>query len=298
MRFLSIAIISFFFIPLSYSQLASTEVDSDDFYAIQGKTSNQFGSGVFGQCTGTNGRGVLAFGPSGLWAEATNSSKYSGEFYGGLGILVQDTQAVARLRTSLHPFGSVVSLQNMDESAAYLGAVNFSTEIATPGQIAYRQDGIDRMIFRVDATEALMTLKNTADHIAMSNGATLTSGGVWTDACSAVKKNLNGLITGKHILFQISQLPIYHWNYKKQPDENHIGPTAEDFHEIFSTGNSDKNLAAIDLGGVSIAAIQALIREKDDLRSALVRQQDQIMNLQQEIKFLKEVITSIESTKR
>nr|WP_320126365.1 tail fiber domain-containing protein [uncultured Shewanella sp.] len=67
-------------------------------------------------------------------------------------------------------------------------------------------------------------------------------------------------INGIEILSAISKLAISKWNYKSQnASEQHIGPMAQDFYQLFGLGgNDDKHISAIDSAGVSLAAIQAL----------------------------------------
>lgn len=67
-------------------------------------------------------------------------------------------------------------------------------------------------------------------------------------------------INGTEILSAISKLAISKWNYKSQSSsEQHIGPMAQDFYQLFGLGgDDDKHISAIDSAGVSLAAIQAL----------------------------------------
>ena len=205
--------------------------------------------------------------------EQTDKPLIYGEFDNNLvrifgNLQTEKDQAVLRMETLSNNNGSVVVLRNSTINPNLIGAVNFENKAGeTRGQIAYEDD--DELAFRVDWVDPLMRLSNTSDHIIMSNGAKLTSGGVWTNSCSAALKNLHTKLDGPAILDKIRQLPLYEWSYKNHDQEHHAGPTAEEFYALFGFGNSNQNLAAVDLGGVALAAIQALAQENETLRKEL-----------------------------
>ena len=204
---------------------------------------------------------------------------------------IEDEQAHIRLTTTVASNGSVLNLDNMNDfgptpSAHVIGAINFANPSGTVGQIGYRHGGFlapHTVNFRISNTD-VMTLTQTtslaANSLEMSNGAVCTQGGVWTDNCSAKLKNLNKKIQNINILDQVAKLPIYAWTYKSNPSESHIGPTAEDFNDIFNlTAHPDK-LAAIDLGGVSLAAIQQLHLQINQQAKSIEVLQSKIHHLQ------------------
>jgi len=61
-------------------------------------------------------------------------------------------------------------------------------------------------------------------------------------------------------------MSISAWSYNEgDPEARHIGPMAQDFHEAFGTGSSDKCIPTVDANGVALAAIQALYRRVERL---------------------------------
>jgi len=68
------------------------------------------------------------------------------------------------------------------------------------------------------------------------------------------------------ILAKVVALPVSTWTFKEESNGMHIGPMAQDFHAAFGLGNSETTIATVDADGVALAAIQALAREKDELR--------------------------------
>jgi hypothetical protein len=68
-------------------------------------------------------------------------------------------------------------------------------------------------------------------------------------------------VDGASVLDKIAALPISSWNYRTEADSvRHIGPMAQDFFAAFGLGTDNKHIAALDTNGVTLAAIQELIR--------------------------------------
>jgi hypothetical protein len=66
----------------------------------------------------------------------------------------------------------------------------------------------------------------------------------------------------------VRQLPITTWTYRDKPEhERHIGPMAQDFHELFGVGINETTLSGVDRSGVALAAIQGLHAENQELRT-------------------------------
>lgn len=104
--------------------------------------------------------------------------------------------------------------------------------------------------------------------ITTSTGARLTLGGVWTNASDRNLKENFSAVKSRDVLEKLSRLPISLWNYKTESAEiRHMGPTAQDFYEIFGLGGSDKTISTIDPSGVALAAIQELHKQNEELRA-------------------------------
>ncbi len=109
------------------------------------------------------------------------------------------------------------------------------------------------------------------------NGAYLTTGGNWTNTSDRNTKESITPVDGNELLQKVNQLPLYRWNYKgEDPAHQHVGPMAQDFHDVFGLGDDDKHISTVDPAGVALAAIQALTErvrqqqiENDDLRAQI-----------------------------
>lgn len=71
-----------------------------------------------------------------------------------------------------------------------------------------------------------------------------------------------------NILDQVKKMPIYEWQYKMQ-NKRHIGPMAQDFHAAFGLGDDPTGIASVDIDGVALAAIKALINEVGKLKEEI-----------------------------
>jgi hypothetical protein len=99
-------------------------------------------------------------------------------------------------------------------------------------------------------------------------------------------------VDGAAVLEKIAALPISSWNYKQETDSvRHIGPMAQDFFAAFGLGSDDRHIAALDTNGVSLAAIQELIKRNTS-------QQAQIDALQKQNAALEARLERLEKTVR
>lgn len=70
------------------------------------------------------------------------------------------------------------------------------------------------------------------------------------------------------VLDRVAALPIQEWEFRNSTGARHLGPFAEDFHQAFKLGSSDKTISPMDIGGVTLAAIQGLQAKLDELEAA------------------------------
>jgi trimeric autotransporter adhesin len=104
----------------------------------------------------------------------------------------------------------------------------------------------------------------------LSMGVNLPAGGgAWTTISDSTKKENIREVDYMDILNKVNQLEVSEWNYKSQKsDIRHIGPMAQDFYEIFGIGESDTTITTIDIDGVNLAALKALLEKSNGLEEA------------------------------
>ena len=90
-----------------------------------------------------------------------------------------------------------------------------------------------------------------------SNG-NLTIAGTLTQLSTKEAKQEFEAVEPLEVLQKVVSMPITSWAYKADPNVRHIGPMADDFHNAFKVGDTDKGIAVTDRTGVAFAAIQGL----------------------------------------
>ncbi len=95
--------------------------------------------------------------------------------------------------------------------------------------------------------------------ISTSTGASLSTGGAWTNASDVNRKHSFLHVDGEDILSRLRQLPISSWSYRTETDSvRHLGPTAQAFRAAFGLGSDQVSIATVDADGVSLAGVKAL----------------------------------------
>ena len=151
--------------------------------------------------------------------------------------------------------------------------------VITPSSTSGRDDDCDGISAKTawssssgGSTSSLTVEAATGvDPILHSSGAKLTVGGVWTNASDENLKENFQPVDGEEILDKVDALPITEWNYKTESDDvRHIGPTAQDFQQVFGVGSDGRSISTIDPSGIALAAIKELnrrVKEVDELKS-------------------------------
>jgi hypothetical protein len=136
--------------------------------------------------------------------------------------------------------------------------------------------------------------------IATWTNAYLADGGTWVNASDRDLKTDFQAIDPLRILAKVDAMPVTHWRYKNQIDEQHLGPVAQDFYAAFGLGADDKHIATVDEAGVALAAIQGLHRvmlEKDAKieaqQQAIAEQRHEITELRTELDALKRAVAQL-----
>jgi hypothetical protein len=127
--------------------------------------------------------------------------------------------------------------------------------------------------------------------IGTSAGASLTNGGVWTNASDRNLKEDFEALDAEWVLARLEELPVASWRYKVEPDAvRHVGPTAQDFRAAFGLGDDERSIGTVDGIGVALAAIKGLDRrqalaraEWDETQQALVRENAALRRANEEL---------------
>ncbi len=115
--------------------------------------------------------------------------------------------------------------------------------------------------------------------------ASLSHGGMWTNASSRSYKLGFKAIDPMLILDKVVAMPITTWAYKQSIEGKHIGPMAEDFKAAFDLAGDGKSIGTADADGVALAAIQGLNQKLENENAAL---RAEMAALQQAVKALQQ----------
>ncbi len=104
-------------------------------------------------------------------------------------------------------------------------------------------------------------------------------GGSWINVSNrALKENFSS-IDNAALLERLAQFPITTWNLKTQDDSIiHVGLMADEFNSLLTGlgGEGQDNINTMDAIGVSMAAIQGLYDQNQDLKAEIASQQEQL----------------------
>jgi hypothetical protein len=202
-----------------------------------------------------SGLGSASFG---LRARATGS----GSLASGWNLVAADlftfAQGYSTLANGPNTISIGTNLSNNYEAGSFIfGHTNTSAQNTTSNELQMLFDGGYEFY----------------SNAALTIGMILSPGNnAWT-VVSDVRKKENFLpIRGGRFLGSISAMGLTSWNYKDQDPKifRHYGPMAQDFFKAFGkdgygTIGTDTAINQSDLDGVTLAAIQELIRVTDDL---------------------------------
>ena len=99
------------------------------------------------------------------------------------------------------------------------------------------------------------------------------NGNAWTTICDKNRKENFEPLNGEDVLQKLSNINFTSWNYKMQDPKNyrHYGIMAQDFntafgHDKYGSIGNDTTVNPIDMIGIDMAAIQALVKRTNELK--------------------------------
>jgi hypothetical protein len=130
-------------------------------------------------------------------------------------------------------------------------------------------------------------------------GTQLAPGGnSWATISDRRKKENFSPVDGEAFLKKIARMELTSWNYKGQDPKlyRHYGPMAQDFYAAFGndgvgTIGNDTTINQADMEGVSLVAIQALVKRTEELKKENEQLKQQLSQYQAENGSLKAEIT-------
>jgi hypothetical protein len=161
------------------------------------------------------------------------------------------------------------------------GAPSNSIHVAGTGDVGLGTDAPEARLhvegsLLLNGAPSAPTLKVAHDSVntfALDENGNVFLGGVLFEASSREVKKILAPVDGAAVLHRLATLPLWEWNYVHDDlAATHVGPVAEDFAAAFGLGAGDKHLAAMDVSGIALSGVQALLEEgrrKDEKIAAL-----------------------------
>ncbi len=208
-------------------------------------------------------------------AVGSNALKYGGSysyntaigFQSGVAGIFGD-QAIGNNNTFLGAYTS------SDNGASYNNstAIGYGAQVKASNSFVLGNGSVTKWGFGVGAGASnIIQFANTT--------AKLTTGGAWTNASDPKLKDQIEELNTTDILSKVNLLKIQRWHYRADHEPvTHIGPMADQFHELFKTGD-DSTISTIDPSGVALLSIQALSAENKQLQNQSTHQEEELNKL-------------------
>ncbi len=136
----------------------------------------------------------------------------------------------------------------------------------------------------------------------LSTGCDLPAGsGVFSCTSDRNLKEGFRVVDGEEVLAKIAQMPVEGWSYKDDPEKaQHIGPVAQDFRRAFGLGTNDTSIGLLDVDGVNMAAIKALEKRTQELRTKSAEVdalRSEVADLKRSLEDLKGAVRALSTTR-
>jgi len=100
----------------------------------------------------------------------------------------------------------------------------------------------------------------------------------------------------REVLERVMALPISEYSYISQDDSiRHMGPMAQDFHPLFGLGEDELRISAMNLAGISLAAIQGLYAELEERITKLEAENAELRKLAERNDQLEDRLATLEA---
>lgn len=113
----------------------------------------------------------------------------------------------------------------------------------------------------------------TSGDVTRSGVSIAHNGNSWVSICDKNRKENFEPVNGEDVLHKLNSIPFTSWNYKMQDPKayRHYGIMAQDFnaafgHDKYGAIGNDTTVNPIDMIGIDMTAIQALIKRTNDLK--------------------------------
>ena len=129
------------------------------------------------------------------------------------------------------------------------------------------------------------------------------NGNSWVSICDKNRKENFEPLNGEAVLQKLSAINFTSWNYKMQDPKSyrHYGIMAQDFNNAFGKDKygvigNDTTVNPIDMIGIDMAAIQALVKRTDELKNENDKLKNQLADQNNENESLRQSIALLQTS--
>lgn len=246
------------------------------------------GPGIFSSATGEGPSEAVDVRRSGA-ASRFQLTSYTDSGSQAPQVIQRRSRGTATAAFPLQPFENLglFSFRGMEPDGTFTGS-RASMTVQTTEAWSNSANGT-RILFSTTAngTDSLLTRMVITD-----DGDIEVPAGNLVHASSRTLKRDIAPVDPDQILDRVLSLPLASWRYDRDTAAGlHLGPMAEDFYAVFGLGSDERTIAASDVSGVALAAIQGLKAEHD---RKLAQKQSEITSLRSEVATLRARITALE----
>ncbi|PFM43744.1 hypothetical protein COJ45_27890 [Bacillus cereus] len=247
-------------------------------------TNTANGTGVVGESKGWHAVGGFSestTGGAGVYGKGKDTGIIGeGEAYGVIGVIQGELG-----------YKSQAGILGESKGGYGYGVIGRSNNVAilaestqnTPFIAVSRGRDVSAMIINQWGTGNIIVGRdnNNAEVFRVLNNGDVQVRGVTITSDKNVKENFSNINT-LEILEKLANMPIRSWNYKDDSNNiRHIGPTAQDFQTTFGlNGDDNTHISSIDLQGIALAAIQALNKKNEQLKTENAQLHVNLTNLE------------------
>ena len=147
-------------------------------------------------------------------------------------------------------------------------------------------------------------LLTSGDASATRSGVSIAhNGNSWVSICDKNRKENFEPLNGEAVLQKLSAINFTSWNYKMQDPKSyrHYGIMAQDFNNAFGKDKygvigNDTTVNPIDMIGIDMAAIQALVKRTDELKNENDKLKNQLADQNNENESLRQSIALLQTS--
>jgi hypothetical protein len=253
-------------------------IEAQPGYGVLGiaiRNGSSHTAGVRGEAA--NGTGVEGDGGTGVFGTGVDGVIGTGSLRGG-NFLGTGTGVGVRARSGSNDVADLVLAANGPGSERGI----LRTDPAFPNSDLFLESN-DAVVVQLDVdadtadSDFIVRDENGANLFEVDDGGAVRVLGSIVHGSDRERKILHRRVDPSVLLELLMELPLYQWSWKDEPAETHLGPTAQDFSELFGLGSDPRSVATIDMDGVALAAIQGLHR-------LVVEQGEEIERLRRELR--------------